>query len=461
VPWQFVRSGTSNEGEEINVARSFRLYQKKRGNRRTGSDKFGSAQEALFFAVLLLLGCVGLVVLFLTLVIPEWRVNHEFVRQTCTVRGARVRQKESEDGTLYRPEVEIEYAVDGKTYVTWTYDIHNIRDNGYSPDRDGAQAIVDRFQRELQQQTVPLHNCWYDPEDPHNAVLVRRSAWWVWLSLIVPISFILLGAGGVAYTLFTWGKSAERCAAIARQAAHLDPFAGKGGARSDFPYIPAATQITDSPGTKLAFRLPSARSPVWALFAWLTVCLLWNGVVLVFAIIAIGGFLKGAPDWTLTAFVIPFVLIGIALIGFFLRQLVVTTAIGPTLVEISDQPLHPGQRYRLFLSQTGRLKMHWLELLLVCDEETTYRQGTDTRTERHRVCQRPLLRREGLEVRGGAPFEADCEVEVPAGAMHSFKSAHNEITWKLLVKGSPATWPDYERSFPVIVHPNENGNPKT
>ena len=41
--------------------------------------------------------------------------------------------------------------------------------------------------------------------------------------------------------------------------------------------------------------------------------------------------------------------------------------------------------------------------------------------------------------------------------MHSFRSEHNEISWKLLVKGAVAGWPDYERSFPVIVHPGPNG----
>ena len=54
---------------EVNLARSFRLYEKKRGNRRTGSSKLGTAGEAVFFAALVLLGCAGLAVLFATWVI--------------------------------------------------------------------------------------------------------------------------------------------------------------------------------------------------------------------------------------------------------------------------------------------------------------------------------------------------------------------------------------------------------
>jgi len=105
--------------------------------------------------------------------------------------------------------------------------------------------------------------------------------------------------------------------------------------------------------------------------------------------------------------------------------------------------------------------MNSLEMLLVCDEETTFRQGTDTRIERERVYSGPLFRREQFEVAGAAPFEAECELEVPAGAMHSFKSGHNAIAWKILVKGSPVRWPDFERSFPVIVYPGLNGKSDT
>ena len=49
------------------------------------------------------------------------------------------------------------------------------------------------------------------------------------------------------------------------------------------------------------------------------------------------------------------------------------------------------------------------------------------------------------------------QLAVPVGAMHSFKSGHNEVTWRILVKGSPARWPDFERSFPVIIYPRVNG----
>jgi len=425
------------------LARKLRFYEKKRGNRRTGSRTLGSAGEAVFFAVFLLLGCAGLAAVFALLVVPEWRVNHRFVAHHCTVLDKRIGHVENEDGTLYRPEVRIEYEVGGETYRIWTFDVHM----AYSSGRDDKETALEPFVVGQQR------SCWYNPADPSEAVLVRQASWWIWLVMLVPVSFIVIGGGGFIYRLLHWGKSAEHRAVMAQRVQPHDLFGANGGSSREFPNIPDGADITNSPGTRLKFRLPIAQSPGWVLFGVLLACLFWNGIVAVFVVTAIGSHLEGKPDWMLTLFIIPFVLVGIVLIVLFIRQLLVTTGIGPTLVEISHHPLHPGDRCRLFVSQSGRLKVNSIDLLLVCEEEATYRQGTNTRTETREVHRQDVFRREGFEVHRGLPFEAECELAVPAAAMHSFKADHNEIKWKVVVKGDVAGWPDYERSFPVIVRP--------
>ena len=37
--------------------------------------------------------------------------------------------------------------------------------------------------------------------------------------------------------------------------------------------------------------------------------------------------------------------------------------------------------------------------------------------------------------------------------MHSFQSNHNEVNWKLIVKGDVVGWPSYERVFQIVVTP--------
>jgi hypothetical protein len=423
------------------MARRLRYYEKKRGHRRTVSRTAGNVGEALFFAALLLVGCGGLVGWLLYLVAPQWRVHHEFIEHTCTVLRNTATEQQGELEASGPQGIQIEYQVAGQTYRPWIQEVGNAYANG----EEDKEAAFKRFR------VGKKYPCWYDPTDPNVVVLWRGSNWWIWLILVVPVSFVVIGGGGLAYRLLHWGKSAERQAAMLRRMQEHDLFGGNGG--REFPCIPPGADITNSPGTKLKYRLPIATSPGWALFGVLLACVLWNGIVAVFAAIAVRGHIEGRPDWFLTLFIVPFVLVGIAAIVFFIRQFLVTTGIGPTWVEISDHPLHPGQRCRLFVCQSGRLSVNSIKVLLVCQEEATYRQGTNTRRETRQVYQAEVFRREGFEVQRGLPFEAECELSVPAGAMHSFKANHNEISWRLVVKGDLAGWPDYQRSFPVIVRP--------
>jgi hypothetical protein len=216
--------------------------------------------------------------------------------------------------------------------------------------------------------------------------------------------------------------------------------------------------MTNSPGTRLRFRLPMASSPGWALFGMLAFCVVLNGFAWVFAVMAIPGLLAGQPEWFPTIFSIPLVLVGLGAIAILFRQLLVATGIGPTLVEISAHPLEPGGQYRLFLSQSGRLTINAMRMWLSCEESATYRQGTNTRTETQQVYRQELLRREAFRIQSGLPFETEIELNLPGGAMHSFKADHNEINWTLTFEAEVANWPHFKRSFPVIVRPADGGD---
>ncbi len=428
------------------MSRSFRIYQKKRGHRRTGSGTLAGLGETLFFGLFLLGGCVGLVAILATLVIPEWRVNNEFGETTCVVRGKELVEENGTEGPAYRPEITIEYQVDAERFSAKTSDIAWAS----SQDRQAQQAALDQFEVGGQ------YRCWYDPLDPQVVVLVRGYSWWIWLLLIIPISFICIGGGGVLYRAWHWGKSAERRAASAGPIS-LRGRDSNGESQKAFPTVPSPTDMTNSPGTTLRFRLPISSSAIFGLIVLLVVCVLWNTIVAVFLVDVVKGFLEGRPNWIETFVVTPFALVGLFLIFVLFRQLLITTGVGPTLLEISNHPLYPGRTYELFLSQAGRLRLHSLELSMVGTEAARYRQGTDTRTETRCVHRQSLFRREKFEIHGGVPLEVRCRLDVPVGIMHSFKSDNNELNWNLVVDGKVAGWPDYERSFPVVIHPEPSG----
>ena len=344
---------TFNHQFDETVPRRFRLWEKKRGDRRTGSKLVGTAGEALFFASLFVFGSVAFSALWI------------------------------------------------------------------GPLRSDGQP-------------------W---------------ALWVWLIGIVLVSLISTGIVGFVKTILLVGTTAERRRAIAKRATDIDLLTEALPSKREYPNVPRDVNLTNSPGIKLAYRLPIARSPSWQLLASGVFTLLWNGMVGALLGLAFGRQWPEPPDWYLTALTVPFAAIGIGSLGFWLRQLLVATAIGPTSLEVSEHPITPGKPFEVYLTQAGRLSVKSLRLLLVCEEEATYRQGTDTRTERRSVHEQLVYACENFEIMPELPYEHRLRLSVPSDAMHSFQSEHNAVHWQLVVQGEVEKWPDYQRMFPIVVYP--------
>jgi hypothetical protein len=181
--------------------------------------------------------------------------------------------------------------------------------------------------------------------------------------------------------------------------------------------------------------------------------LLWNAVVVVLSVGAGLDLLGGRIDWWLFALLVPFLGVGIGGIVLFIRSLVFATAVGPTQLEISDHPLLPGGRYDVLLAQGGTGTFRTLTLTLELEEQATFRQGTDTRTEQLVVWRQTVASFADVGAAPDSRFESRAVIDVPRDAMHSFTSAHNAVRWRLVVRGTPERWPELCRTFPVVVFP--------
>lgn len=417
------------------------IFGKKRGERRTGSNALGRAALGLFAAVFFTAGIISLAFILLKLSIPEWRVNHQFVQAPCQIVETRVG---TDSNGLTRPEILITFSIGERSLTTWShFDIGGV----YQADTAATEKILANFQPGQES------TCWFDPYQPETAVLVRGYTWFAWLMLLLPAAFISLGGGGLGYAVMTWGKSTERIAATGAHPPGLDYFLPTANTADEpFPFVPDPQNLNDSPGTILAYRLPPGFAR-WNLAAIAIVAVLWNLAVIVFARMAIQSFRAGAPDWWLTVLLVPLSLVGMLCLGLLARAIMVNTGIGPTLVEISAHPLVPGGAYEVYLSQAGRLTVKSLDLKLVCEETATYRQGTNTRRATRRVYEDLLVSRESFSIGQGLPFEARAQLAIPSEAMHSFKANHNRIDWKLVIRGTVTRWPDFERTFPLVVRP--------
>jgi hypothetical protein len=288
-------------------------------------------------------------------------------------------------------------------------------------------------------------------------VLVAEDAaygWWPWLAVLIPLALVGYGATGLVLLLWENVASTERRAAVVKKATGWElPGVHTRLAGSSLPNVPAFEVVTDSPGVRLAYRLPIDAASGWVSFTMAAVCLIWNTLVAIFVVRFI--YSANQINWLLVWLMVPFVLAGLWTLVALARQLLVSAAIGTTRLEISQHPLFPGGSYRGFVSQSGRLNVRWFQVQLVCEEQAVYQQGTDTRREIRQVYRRAAFSRRKFDIAPHRAFEAEFAFTVPDTAMHSFAAPHNAVVWTLLVRGRMARWGDFERRFYVYVYPSQ------
>lgn len=283
---------------------------------------------------------------------------------------------------------------------------------------------------------------------------VYRIGLGFWLLVIAAVSFIFIGGTGFLLRVWQLWTSDEHRLALARKASNLDLAGrGKNNDRHNTPTIPDLARITDSPGVRLAYRLPSSQSAMAVMVIGSIFILSWNSMVAVFAGIAFTAHAQGQPRWFLTLSLIPFGTAGYFASRWFFRLFRQLTGVGATTVEINELPLYPSRTYEVCIVQHGHLVFKQVRVLLLCEEEATFHQGTDLRFERKIVYSQCILEQGRCRVEPGRPLELRAEFKVPGYAMHSFQSAHNAIHWKIVVEGDAKRWPSFCRNFPVIVYP--------
>jgi hypothetical protein len=273
-----------------------------------------------------------------------------------------------------------------------------------------------------------------------------------WVYGTLSLAAIVTGGARLAFRLMRVGASSERRSALASRAGSIEMIGPTPDDVPKLPSVPRGRSMTDSPGERLTYRL-AAEAPGGGILGPATLALLWNAAWFVLLAVVVSGFLYARPRWILAGLLVPFGAIGYWSFRFFLAQLRQHAGVGPTIVEINTHPLYPGEHYRLFVSQMGRLSLKRLTVQLTCEEETFYRQGTDVRVDRYEAFTKVLCKHRDVLVDPKAPWEQQLQFDLPENVMHSFVGMHNAIRWKIVVLGESRPWPSFCRSFPVVVHP--------
>ncbi len=144
-----------------------------------------------------IVGCGAFVGIVWAAILPQWRANNLYLPKSAVVLDKRLATStRSLAGRTYRPEILITYEVDGRKFEVWAYAAIAV----FSANRAEQQAIID---------TVHVGSecpCWYDPDQPDKAIVVRGYSWVPFVMLAVPVFFVPFGAVGLSRAWKNWRK---------------------------------------------------------------------------------------------------------------------------------------------------------------------------------------------------------------------------------------------------------------
>ncbi len=378
-----------------------------RGMTTAARRKGGVALIYGFFALFFL---VGLGVLYPVGIKPLAAAHaaKSWVATPCEILWSRVRRHRGSESDTYSVDVFYAYQFAGRTYRSNRFDFAG----GASSGRASKEAVVAQYG------DGETSECWVDPDDPFEAVLHRGFGAGM-LVVVVPILFMLVGAGGMAGVWFARQKTTPSAAGTGRPGAGRDPG------------VPPRVDAVFRPGGK--------RSTAFCVA--LAIMLFWNGIVSVFL------FNGGVEGWFGTLFMTPFVLVGLGLIAAtaycFLRLF------NPK-PEVTMTPASP--RVGDSVAVSWRIggaggKLRRLQIHLVGTEEATYRRGTNTRTDRQEFCRIVLENADGRR----RLAQGSGQATLPADLCPSVNLSNNAIKWKLCVTGEIPRWPDIADEYEIEI----------
>lgn len=413
---------------------------------KSGNKKLGPVGLIVFGAVFLVVG-VGIGVPLTVLPTMRTLEAESWDEVPCEIDRSAILTFDGDDGDTYQVDILYRYDVAGQTYRSNRYSFSSLgSSSGYEGKRDTVR------QHPVGHETV----CYVNPDDPTQATLKRGWGMGNLLALI-PIPFALAGLAIMwagTRKLIATEDSGWSAGASTRSKANQK--ANRGG----------GTRIDADSGVSGPVVLKPRMSRVGKAFGLLFIGLFWNGIVSVFVYQVVQSYIKGDPDLCMTAFMVPFVLVGLVLVGAFCQSLLVIAA--PAVELTLDRRAIPlGGSTTLRWSVAGRPgRLHGLTITLVGTESATYRRGTDTVTDKNDFYTEHLVGGdiEAKEKEGGGtdplalPIDADRgerTLRIPAGTMHSFKGGNNQVTWTLKVRAWVPRWPDPKDEYEVRILPME------
>jgi hypothetical protein len=373
--------------------------------------------RAMLTGMFLLFLIFGIVFLF-NMIDPVLQMRHSasWIETPCTILTSEIRSHRGDKSTTYSVEIVYAYEFEGRQYRSNRFKFMRVSSSGLQ----GKQALVAQHPPGSQTQ------CYVDPVDPYNSVIIREFSPEMLIGLI-PVVFMLIGVIG----LIVMSRGAMKSDQPDSPAAALKAMK----ASANLPMGAVTLEPTQSARSKLIFM---------AIFG-----VLWNGIVAVFVIMTIRDWQKDQSDVCSTLFLIPFVVIGLVVIGVMIHTLLAT--FNPRArVTLSNGAPRLGETVKLSWEMIGSAhRIQRLRVRIEAREQATYRRGTRTYTDRHVFyVQSPVDTTRPIDVVRG-----QATIQIPRDTMHSWSTSSNSIVWELIVHGEIARWPDVKETYTLDVRP--------
>lgn len=392
------------------VGSGVRAMRRREAVSETGSERSGGLAGVAFAVIFLV---AGLAVLF-GVVVPkgaEYLAVRGWRETPATVIWSEVAAVRGDDGTTYKVDLFYRYDFEGREHRSNRYNIPG----GSSSGREAKEAVV-RAHPPGSSLTV-----YVNPEKPWQAVANRDLGWWCLFALF-PVPFIAVGGG-----MLLWMRK-ERRGKLREADGFRVPIEGR---------LEGARVLRSGGKRGCGFAV--------TLFA----AVFWNGIVSVFAVQVLESWRKGDPQWGLTLFLIPFLLVGVGLALLALYSFLAIFA--PSfVVELEESDLFPGRETRLHWRRSGGFGLpRDFTLYLVGREEATYRRGTSTSTATSVFHEEVVFHSEHPhEMRSGSAV-----LRIPADAPPDFKGGNNRIRWFLRIRAVVPRMPDVGDDHELSVRP--------
>ena len=348
-----------------------------------------------------------------------------WIEMPCIILSASVGMHEGDDSTTYSIDIIYQYTFEGMDYTCDDYNFIGGSSSGY----DGKKEVVDRYLT----MTAPV--CYVNPDKPSEAVLQRN--------LTAGNAYGLFGL------IFVFGGLAIIVGALKKK---------NHGGPDWLPAIKTNKEFRDNEYTftqqtfdpkQESIDLKPNRSQFGKFTFAIFFCLFWNGIVSIFLYQVYNGFKSGHPEWCLTLFMIPFVLVGVGSIGFIIYQFLALFNPRYTLTLRPGQ-LYPGTAGVITWNVRGQVnRIGTLTIKLLGKEQATYHEGTDTHTSNNTFFEMELFKT--LDTPDIAVGQIG--FAIPEETMHSFEAENNKIIWCINFHGDIAHWPDIKHYYKITVSP--------